>query len=684
MYGTARGSFAELAVVPVTRLARRPGDHLGRGGRRRAGVGDHRPAGGARRPASQAGDRVLVIGASGGVGSYAVQLAVDLGAHVTGVCGPAKADLVRSLGAEQVVDHTTTPLETLDERFDVVLDIAGHRPVRLLRGLLTERGVPRHRGERERAAAGSAASSGPMGAALLSPFVRQRLVMLVASEDGADLAALTEVIERGGIRPALERTFAARGGRGGGRPRRRWARARQGRRHPRLTLAPAGASGTMDSRAQAPPHSGDGRSRTHPAHHPDPAHAGGARTVAAHRHPRRRGAGARAARRRDGAMTRGMSCAPPASLAAGGASPRRRDRRRPPRQPADPDVVVVGAGLAGLRAAHWLWRVKGIAAAVYEGAHAAGGRCWTLRDHFPGYVVEHGGALINTDHNAIATSRAASGSRSTRSTAAATRVGRQVLDRRRRLPLRRGQRRLGRVWLAVKNALKAAPYPQTYDSWTRAGRALDDLTVDQWLDANVPGGLSSRFAKLMQSNAVAEYGLDPLAAVGPQLRLPARLERPEQPLADQRRRREVLGARRQRPARDPDGGRAAGGHRAHGHRLTAVSALADGRVRLTFARVGATVDGDRRAGRARAAVHDAARRRPGPGRAAAGDPPGDRTSSGSAPTRSCTSACAPPVGRAGLRRRGLHGHARLPVRLGRHRRPAAARGVSTSSPAAAR
>ena len=81
---------------------------------------------------------MLVIGASGGVGSYAVQLAVDLGARVTGVCGPAKADLVRSLGAERVVDHTSTPLDSLDERFDVVLDIAGHRPVRLLRSLLSD------------------------------------------------------------------------------------------------------------------------------------------------------------------------------------------------------------------------------------------------------------------------------------------------------------------------------------------------------------------------------------------------------------------------------------------------------------------------------------------------------------------------------------------------------------------
>ena len=111
----------------------------------------------------KAGDRVLVIGASGGVGSYAVQLAVDLGAHVTGVCGPAKADLVRSLGAERVVDHTTTPLETLGERFDVVLDIAGHRRVQTAAPPALRARLPRDRGQRERGPPDSAACSARSG-----------------------------------------------------------------------------------------------------------------------------------------------------------------------------------------------------------------------------------------------------------------------------------------------------------------------------------------------------------------------------------------------------------------------------------------------------------------------------------------------------------------------------------------
>jgi monoamine oxidase len=68
----------------------------------------------------------------------------------------------------------------------------------------------------------------------------------------------------------------------------------------------------------------------------------------------------------------------------------------------DPTVVIVGAGLSGLRAAHWLWTVKGIRSTVYEASERLGGRVWTLRDHFSdGLTVEHGGAFINTDHNAI-------------------------------------------------------------------------------------------------------------------------------------------------------------------------------------------------------------------------------------------------------------------------------------------
>ena len=206
VFGTARGSFAELAVLPLTRMARCPST-ISLEEAAAVPVSGLTALQALRAGNVGSGDRVLIIGASGGVGSFAVQLAVDLGAEVTGVCGPAKADLVRSLGAQRVIDHTTTALDSVGERFDAVIDIAGHRPLKVLRRLLTERGSlvvvgseggGRWLGGLERS----------LGAGLLSPFVKQELVMLVSSENGSDLAELADVIERGGLRPVLERTFS--------------------------------------------------------------------------------------------------------------------------------------------------------------------------------------------------------------------------------------------------------------------------------------------------------------------------------------------------------------------------------------------------------------------------------------------------------------------------------------------
>lgn len=204
--GTANGSFAELAVVPQSRVAHKP----------------HRlsfeeaaalPVSGltalqAVRDAGRVrpGDRVLVIGASGGVGSYAVQIATAYGADVTGVASGAKADLVRSLGATHVIDYTR---EDLDDgtRYDVILDIAGRRPLGTLRRLLTERGTlvilggeggDRWLGGLHR----------QLSAIALSPFVRQRLTSMISKESADDLAELTRLVENGRVRPLLERTFA--------------------------------------------------------------------------------------------------------------------------------------------------------------------------------------------------------------------------------------------------------------------------------------------------------------------------------------------------------------------------------------------------------------------------------------------------------------------------------------------
>jgi NADPH:quinone reductase-like Zn-dependent oxidoreductase len=202
VFGIGEGCFAEFACARADRLAPMP-----------AGL---TPVQAAALPISgltalQAvraarvadGEAVLVIGASGGVGTLAVQLAVAAGAEVTAVCGPAKADLVRELGATHVVDYTQVEISG---RFDAVLDFAGQRPLRLLRRVMAPRG---------RLVLGGSEAGGrwlggldrQLRAALLSPFVGQTLRSLLSSENGADLRILGELAESGRLVPVVDRTF---------------------------------------------------------------------------------------------------------------------------------------------------------------------------------------------------------------------------------------------------------------------------------------------------------------------------------------------------------------------------------------------------------------------------------------------------------------------------------------------
>ena len=143
----------------------------------------------------QAGQRVLVTGASGGVGSFAVQIAKALGAHVTAECSTAKADLVRSLGADEVVDYTRDDFADGSRRFDLIIDLAGGPSVARLRAALTPTGTAVLAGGEQ---GGNLTGMGrQIRAALLSPFVRQRLTLCVTKEraarpraaDGADRGA---------------------------------------------------------------------------------------------------------------------------------------------------------------------------------------------------------------------------------------------------------------------------------------------------------------------------------------------------------------------------------------------------------------------------------------------------------------------------------------------------------------
>ncbi|MGN5391894.1 NAD(P)-dependent alcohol dehydrogenase [Streptomyces sp. JL7001] len=207
VFGSCQGSFAEYACAKEDALASKP---AGLGFEEAATV----PVSGvtalkALRDVGRvrAGQRVLVLGASGGVGTYAVQLAKAFGAHVTGVCSTAKTDLVRSIGADEVVDYKQEDPVDGSRRYDLVLDIAGNRPLSRLRRALTARGTlvivggeggGRWLGGNER----------QLGALLLSPFVGQRLRSLAVMEQHhSDLRALTELIEDGSVTPVVDRSY---------------------------------------------------------------------------------------------------------------------------------------------------------------------------------------------------------------------------------------------------------------------------------------------------------------------------------------------------------------------------------------------------------------------------------------------------------------------------------------------
>jgi len=149
---------------------------------------------------------VLVLGASGGVGSYAVQMATAAGARVTGVCSTAKAELVRSLGAVDVLDRATEDFAALGRRWDVVLDIAGNPSLSRLRRALTPAGTAVIVGGEEggRFAGGI---SRPLRAVALSLVVKQRLAMVVPRQSAADLDRLSELLANGAFRPSVGTTY---------------------------------------------------------------------------------------------------------------------------------------------------------------------------------------------------------------------------------------------------------------------------------------------------------------------------------------------------------------------------------------------------------------------------------------------------------------------------------------------
>jgi NADPH:quinone reductase-like Zn-dependent oxidoreductase len=206
VFGISRGSFAEYAAVLEDKLARKPANLTFE----QAAVVPI-SAGTALQALTDAGNvdpgqHVLIIGASGGVGSYAVQLAKAFGAEVTGVCSTPKLDLVRALGADHLIDYTQQDFADGAATYDLILDIGGNSPLSRLRGALTPSGTLVIVGGEE----GGKWTGGfgrSLRAPLLSPFVGQRLTMLASKERASDQERLTPLIEAGKVTPNIDSTF---------------------------------------------------------------------------------------------------------------------------------------------------------------------------------------------------------------------------------------------------------------------------------------------------------------------------------------------------------------------------------------------------------------------------------------------------------------------------------------------
>src|SRR5437899_3547306 len=156
----------------------------------------------------QAGQKVLINGASGGVGTFAVQLAKSFGANVTGVCSTRNVDLVQSLGADQVIDYTKEDFTKSPERYDVMLDNVGNRTLSECKSVLTPKGKYVLIG------GGGASEQGLLGglgkalwAMLFSKFVNQQMGMMMADANGKDLTILADMMQSGKLKPVIDRTY---------------------------------------------------------------------------------------------------------------------------------------------------------------------------------------------------------------------------------------------------------------------------------------------------------------------------------------------------------------------------------------------------------------------------------------------------------------------------------------------
>jgi NADPH:quinone reductase-like Zn-dependent oxidoreductase len=208
VFGIGRGSFAEYARARPDKLARKPAG-LTFGQAAAVAVSGLTALQGLRDAGRlRPGHHVLITGASGGVGTYAVQIAKALGAEVTGVCSTAKAGLVASIGADHVLDYTRDDFAAGPQRYDLILDIGGNAALSRLRHALTPAGTLVIVGGED--GGRWTGMSRQLRALALSLFVRQRLTTFVSRHRLADLETLARLIEAGQVTPVIGKTYPLR------------------------------------------------------------------------------------------------------------------------------------------------------------------------------------------------------------------------------------------------------------------------------------------------------------------------------------------------------------------------------------------------------------------------------------------------------------------------------------------
>ncbi|MFN8050520.1 MAG: NAD(P)-dependent alcohol dehydrogenase [Acidimicrobiales bacterium] len=206
VFGVGIGSFAEYAVASASKIAPKPANLTFEQAAATpitalTALQSLRDRGEVR-----SGQHVLVIGASGGVGSFAAQIAKAFGAEVTGVCSTAKVEMVRALGVDHVIDYQVDHFADGGRRYDVIIDVGGNSRLSDLRRALTAHGtLVIAGGETEGLLLGGAGRQ--VRAVTMSPFLGQRLRTVLCSHNREDLVTLTELIEAGSVTPAIGSTY---------------------------------------------------------------------------------------------------------------------------------------------------------------------------------------------------------------------------------------------------------------------------------------------------------------------------------------------------------------------------------------------------------------------------------------------------------------------------------------------